>query len=191
VAKETAGRGLRVRRVARVRAFTADIELSASPEDSRLVATQLDREPRGTWCVTARCLHRRPVVIMTAPRLDDGTPFPTLFYLTCPWLVKYVSGLENASIISEWAERLATDPELRTRMIATDAKYRVLRAELAGGEDPTPDIGIAGQRSPLSTKCLHAHVATYIAGLDDPVGEALIEGMSAPCCPADLCARFL
>jgi len=171
--------------------FTVDPQPEASAEDTRTVADQLGREPRGDWWVKARCRHGRPVVIMTAPELDDGTLFPTLFYLTCPWLVKYVDGLESASVISEWAQTLATDPELRTRMIAADARYRQMRKEAAGGVDPAPHVGIAGQKSPLSTKCVHAHVATYIAGLDDPVGDSVLSAMISPCCPADLCASIV
>lgn len=159
--------------------------------DATIVACQLGRVPRGEWAPAARCRHGRPTVIETVPLLEDGTPFPTLFYLSCPWLVKYVDGLESVSAVSEWAGRLAATPALRSRMIAADTQYRLRRARLAGGVDPTPDVGIAGQRSPLSTKCLHAHVATFLASLDDPVGEGVVSAMRSYTCPADLCGRFL
>lgn len=160
-------------------------------DDVTVVVGQLGRTPRGEWAPAARCPHDRPTVIETVPLLEDGTPFPTLFYLSCPWLVAYVDGLESAGAVSGWAEQLATTLELRSRMIATDTRYRVRRARLAGGVDPTPDVGIAGQRSPLSTKCLHAHVATYLAGFDDPVGEGVVSAMGSYTCPVDLCRRFL
>jgi hypothetical protein len=158
--------------------------------DARIVEGQLDRSPRGSWTAAARCPFDRPTVIETSPVLEDGTPFPTLYYLTCPWLVAYVDGLESACAVAEWAERLRDAPGLRTRMIATDTQYRARRARLAGGVDPTPSVGIAGQKSPLSTKCLHAHVATYLAGLDDPVGRGVVESTESIACPSDLCARF-
>ncbi len=160
-------------------------------DDPAYVAVQLGRTPRGRWRVSARCPFRRPLVIETAPVLEDGTPFPTLYYLTCPWLVAYVDGLESACAVSEWSEKLATRSTLRSRMISADAQYRARREKLAGGTDPTPDVGIAGQRSPLSTKCLHAHVATYLMGIDDPVGEGVLTRMDSRACPDDLCSRLL
>ncbi|MDP2401287.1 MAG: DUF501 domain-containing protein, partial [Actinomycetota bacterium] len=98
---------------------------------------------------------------------------------------------ESACAVTEWAERLRDAPILRSRMIAADAQYRSRRARLAGGIDPTPSVGIAGQKSPLSTKCLHAHVATYLAGLDDPVGQGVVASTESITCPSDLCARFV
>jgi len=174
-----------------VAVFCIEESTGFSEVDAILVAGQLDRKPRGSWSVRTRCIYQRPAVIATAPQLEDGTYFPTLFYLTCPWLVLYINGLESTTAVSEWAEKLATEPDLRSRMIATDARYRAMRASFAGGTDPTPDVGIAGQRSPLSTKCIHAHVATYLAGLDDPVGESVVSSMTACCCPSDLCRTYL
>jgi hypothetical protein len=128
----------------------------------------------------------RPVVIATAPVLDDGSPFPTLYWLTCPWLVSAAAERESAGGASAWQERFEGDPALADRMRAADTEYRRRRA----GElrfDPVPDVGIAGQSDPLATKCLHAHAAAYIAGIDDPVGEWLVHG-AGRACPDDRCS---
>jgi hypothetical protein len=53
-------------------------------DDHEVVAEQLGRPPRGLRGVAHRCPCGCPDVVETAPRLEDGTPFPTLFYLTCP-----------------------------------------------------------------------------------------------------------
>jgi hypothetical protein len=71
-------------------------------------------------------------------------------------------------------------------MRAADAEYRARRAELADGTDPVPGVGIAGQRDPLATKCLHAHVASALAGIDDPVGLQVLDEVGREC-PDDAC----
>lgn len=170
--------------------MVSSVSSCAHEQDESLVLGQLGRAPRGTWHAAARCRFGRPTVIETAPLLSDGEPFPTLYYLTCPWLVEFVSGLESACAVNEWADRIADDAEMATRLRAADAQYRERRAQAAGGSDPVPGVGIAGQRDPLATKCLHAHVAARLAGLDDPVGAGVLADSPAEC-PDDLCARFV
>jgi hypothetical protein len=150
-------------------------------DERALVARQLGREPRGAWDIAVRCSFGRPTVITTAPRLPDGTPFPTLYYLTCPYLVAAVGRAESDGGVSAWRVRLAGDRTLAARMHAADTAYCRARTALAGGSDPTPDAGIAGQDDPLATKCLHAHVAAFLAGIDDPVGEGVLAGCAREC----------
>ncbi len=150
-------------------------------DDASLVAHQLGRAPRGRWRVAWRCEYGHPGVIVTAPLLEDGTPFPTLCYLTCPHLVERVAALESVGEVERWRRRLATDPVLAARLRAADVAYRAARTAEAGGEDPTPDVGIAGQRDPLAVKCLHAHVASALAGIDDPIGVAVLRDVGYSC----------
>lgn len=149
--------------------------------DSGVVAWQLGRSPRGTWRVGARCGYGFPAVIVTPSRLASGEPFPTLYWLTCPHLLEAVSRLESEGAVEEWAERLAADAAFADRMLAADAAYRSARAAESGGDDACASVGIAGQRDPLGTKCLHAHVAAALAGIDDPVGAAVLDSLSREC----------
>ena len=64
---------------------------------------------------------------MPGPRLGDGSPFPTLWWLTCPWLAEAVSRAESAGGVAGWARRLAAEPALARRMLAADAVYRGAR----------------------------------------------------------------
>lgn len=168
--------------------------MAASPEDAALVALQLGRPPRGRWRVAERCASGAPGVIATAPALEDGEPFPTLWWLTCPRLSKAVAALESDGAAAEWAARLAADGALAARMRASDLAYRAVRSAEAVREglddDPCGDVGIAGQRDPLGVKCLHAHAAAYLAGLDDPVGEAVISTAGGAECPEGACAVY-
>ena len=150
-------------------------------DERALVARQLGREPRGAWRVSARCSFGSPTVITTSPRLSDGAPFPTLHYLTCPHLVEAVGRIESEGGVSAWRDRLRDDRALADRMLAADRAYRRARATLADGSDPTPDAGIAGQGDSLATKCLHAHVAAFLAGIDDPVGEGVLADLAQEC----------
>lgn len=158
-------------------------------DEAALVAAQLGRTPRDPWRTVARCSFGFPTAIASPPRLADGEPFPTLFWLTCPWLVAAVSDLESAGLAAQWAARLAADPELRARAEAADAEYRRLRAEEGAGDDPCADVGVAGQRRVEGTKCLHAYVAARLAGLDDPAGAAMLEHLEREC-PDGRCARL-
>ena len=83
-----------------------------APQDEAAVALQLGRTPRGLRAVAHRCPCGLPDVVETAPRLPDGTPFPTLYYLTCPRATAALSGLEASGLMREMTARLAQDAEV-------------------------------------------------------------------------------
>lgn len=151
------------------------------PPDADTVRTQLGRPPREPWRVAARCSFGFPSVIATPSLLASGEPFPTTFYLTCPHLSAQVAALESAGEVECWAERLASDPALAECMHAADAAYREARAAESAGDDACSAVGIAGQRDPLATKCLHAHVAAALSGIDDPVGVGVLMTAEREC----------
>jgi uncharacterized protein len=130
-----------------------------------VIQEQLGRPPRALRGVAHRCPCGLPDVVQTAPRLADGTPFPTLFYLTCPRAVAAVSRLESASVMREMQQRLATDPGLRAAQESAHRDYLARRAAaaVAAGIEPLP----AGMQSaggmPDRVKCLHALVAHELA----------------------------
>jgi hypothetical protein len=99
-------------------------------------------------------------VVETAPRLADGTPFPTLYYLTCPRAVTGASTLESAGLMREMNERLAADPELAAQYRQAHERYLVRRAEIAD----VPEIaGVSAGGMPSRVKCLHVHLAQSLA----------------------------
>jgi hypothetical protein len=130
--------------------------------DEQVVAEQLGRPPRGLRGVAHRCPCGRPDVVETAPRLDDGTPFPTLFYLTCPRAAAAVSRLESGGLMRDMQQRLATDPDLRAAQQAAHRDYLDRRAAAAGVEPLPPGMQSAGGL-PERVKCLHALVAHELA----------------------------
>lgn len=154
---------------------------SAISAEATLVAAQLGREPRGPWRVAARCTRGFPSVIVSPGILEDGTPFPTHAWLTCPHLVEMLSAEESAGAAAGWAERARIDPNLAARLAAADAVLRDVRARESGGIDPCESVGLAGQRGPLGVKCLHAHVALALIGIDDPIGQAELTKIQPTC----------
>jgi hypothetical protein len=154
---------------------------SLTIDDAKLVALQTARPPRTPWRVAARCSFKRPTVIASPSRLDDNTPFPTLFWLTCPHLAEKVAALESAGEAARWARRAAEEPQLAAGLRAADAAVREARAAESGGEDACAAVGLAGQRDPLGVKCLHAHVAVTLVGIADPVGDGVLSAVEREC----------
>src|SRR5690349_7911023 len=98
---------------------------STLPTDADVAAVreQLGRVPRGLRAVAHRCPCGQPDVVETAPRLEDGSPFPTLYYLTCPRAASAIGTLEANGVMKEMTERLATDPELAAAYRAAHEDY--------------------------------------------------------------------
>ncbi len=133
--------------------------------DVASVAAQLGRPPRALRRVAHRCPCGRPDVVETAPRLPDGTPFPTLFYLTCPRAASAIGRLEAGGLMRTMTARLATDPELSAAYEEAHRDYLARRdaAALAEGLEPLPEGMQSAGGMPVRVKCLHALVAHELA----------------------------
>jgi hypothetical protein len=154
--------------------------VDASP-DQVVVSTQMGRSPRTPWRVGSRCAHGYPTTIVSPALLDDSTPFPTLAWLTCPWLSERAARAESAGEIDRWSADIAVDEALSAALVEADGELRRRRAEESGGSDACSAVGIAGQRDPLGIKCLHAHVALALVGISDPIGRALLDAGPRTC----------
>jgi len=129
-------------------------------EDLAAISAQLGRPARGVVAIAHRCRCGLPDVVTTAPRLDDGTPFPTTFYLTCPPAVQAVSTLEAGGLMKEWTARLGADPELAAAYARAHEHYLAQREEL-GHVDEIAGISAGGM--PTRVKCLHVLVGHALA----------------------------
>jgi uncharacterized protein len=147
--------------------------------DAAAVAAQLGREPRGLRAVAHRCPCGLPDVVETAPRLADGTPFPTLYYLTCPKAASAIGTLEASGMMREMTGRLASDPKLAEAYTAAHEDYLTRRdaAARADGTEPLPAGTQSAGGMPARVKCLHALVAHELAvpGANPFGAEALDE----------------
>ncbi len=143
-------------------------DFSASPADVEVVTRLLGKRPGGQFRVVCRRPDGSPVVIENLPHLDDGTPMPTLFWLIDPAIREAVSRVESNGGVHRF-EPLIDPADLE----AAHAAYAKRRNELVTRHDlPQPSGGVGGTRTGL--KCLHAHVAASLAGMDDPAGELVL-----------------
>jgi len=141
-----------------------------------VVAAQLGRAPRAARAVAHRCPCGLPDVVQTAPRLEDGTPFPTLYYLTCPRATAAVGRLEASGLMASMTSRLASDPELAAAYLAAHESYLSCRREL--GDVPEID-GVSAGGMPRRVKCLHVLVAHSLAvgrGVN-PLGDEALDAL--------------
>jgi len=140
-----------------------------SEQDFASVKAQLGREPRGRWSVARRCACGKPQVLQTHPRLDDGTPFPTLYWLTCKKLSSQIGGLESSGWMGGLNRRLADDPEFHAALARSTEAYVGRRDEL----DPLGPTSHPGG-GPDRIKCLHAHTAHHLVSDDNPAGAEVL-----------------
>ena len=158
-----------------------------SAADAEVVTAQLGRPPRGAAAVAYRCPCGKPAVVRTDPRLPDGTPFPTTYYLTCPNAVAACSTLESSGLMAEMSDRLDADPELAERYRSAHLAYLAERGALG----VVPEIaGISAGGMPDRVKCLHALLGHALAAgpgvnpLGDEVADRLGAFWTRPCLPA-------
>ncbi|MEP7191795.1 MAG: DUF501 domain-containing protein [Actinomycetota bacterium] len=156
-------------------------------EDLSAVHEQLGRVPRGVAAVAHRCPCGRPDVLRTEPRLPDGTPFPTTYYVTCPRLSGAVSTLESSGMMREMTERLGNDPGLAAAYLAAHHDYLRRRGELG---DVAEIDGISAGGMPTRVKCLHVLVGHSLAvGPEvNPFGDEALLALghwwkAGPCVP--------
>jgi hypothetical protein len=126
--------------------------------DLDAVSRQLGRDPRGVLEIAYRCPNGEPGVVKTAPRLPDGTPFPTLFYLTHPVLTAAASRLESSGLMRDMTDRLQHDAELA-------AAYRRAHEAYLAERDAVESLGttFSGGGMPERVKCLHVVMAHSLA----------------------------
>lgn len=138
--------------------------------DLTVVEAQLGRRPRGARAVAHRCPCGLPDVVETSPRLPDGTPFPTLYYLTCPRATAAVSALESSGLMRRMSARLAEDADLAESYRRAHERYLSRRAEI--GRVAEID-GVSAGGMPSRVKCLHVHLAQTLAQGPDvnPFGD--------------------
>lgn len=148
--------------------------LDASEADLAVIESLVGRPMQGRCAVVVRRSSGAPVVIENEPHMRDGTPMPTLYWLIDPELNEAVSRLEGSGGVHRF--EALVDPDA---LASTHEDYRRRReAATLRHEGPQPSGGVGGTRTGL--KCLHAHLANFLAGHDDPVGALVAESVPLP-----------
>jgi uncharacterized protein len=144
--------------------------------DLDAVARQLGREPRGVLDIAYRCPNGEPGVVKTTPKLPDGTPFPTLYYLTHPALTAAASRLESTGMMRHMTERLRDEPDLA-------ARYRRAHESYLAERDAIEPLGttVSAGGMPDRVKCLHVLIGHSLAvgyGIN-PLGDDALAVLAA------------
>ena len=152
-------------------------------DDRAVVAWQIGRPPRAFRRTAVRCPHGYPAVTEQGARTESGEPFPTTFWLTCPWLAAAISRLEAKGGVERWSRRAAEEARLAESLAAADDEQRRLRPELPSG--------IAGRKDGPALKCLHAHAAFALARPGYELGEDVLSESGDRWCPDGRCGSGL
>ncbi len=142
--------------------------------DIAAVTEQLGREARGVVGIAARASDGSPAVVATAPRLPDGSPFPTFYYLCHPEAVAAASRLEAAGVMNEFNELLASDEAVREQ-------YRRAHEQFIADRDSVGEVpevaGVSSGGMPTRVKCLHALMGHALAAGPgvNPIGDLALE----------------
>jgi uncharacterized protein len=157
-------------------------------DDELVVEAQLGRPPRAVHEVAHRCRCGNPDVVATEPRLEDGTPFPTTFYLTCPRAASMIGTLEASGLMTEMSDRLGEDPELAAAYVRAHDCYLEFREAIGH----VPEIaGVSAGGMPTRVKCLHVLAGQSLAqgrGVN-PLGDEVLDRLgeywaAGPCAVA-------
>lgn len=148
-----------------------------SISDDEALALQIGRPARGVVEIAHRCKCGLPDVVKTLPRLPDGTPFPTMYYITCPKLASKIGTLEANGVMKELEAQLNAQPELKAGYGTAHQSYLEERTKL---EDVAEIAGISAGGMPERVKCLHALIAHSLAvgpGIN-PIGDKALALLS-------------
>lgn len=152
---------------------------AADDAELAVISAQLGRPARGAPAVVHRCGFGLPTVVRVDPFLEDGTPFPTTFWLSCPMLRSRVGTLEADHAMVGLNQRLEEDDAFATSYADTHGRYVAFRDELGGALDGNPSAG----GMPGHVKCLHVHAAHHLATADNVVGAWTVDAATPAECP--------
>ena len=141
--------------------------------DIDTVSAQLGRPARDVVGIAARCVCGRPTVVSTQPRLTDGTPFPTLYYLSHPAATAAISELEANGVMAEMTPLLENE-DVAAQYLAAHQSYLADREGIAVVDEIS---GISAGGMPTRIKCLHAlagHALAAGPGVN-PIGDLALE----------------
>ncbi|MFL6157659.1 MAG: DUF501 domain-containing protein [Marmoricola sp.] len=168
--------------------------MSIDADDVRAIEAQLGRLPRSIHEIGHRCPCGNPDVATTEPRLDNGTPFPTTYYLTCPRAAGRIGTLEASGLMKEMSARLVEDAGLAERYRAAHEAYLAARDAIGAAKGlDVPEIeGISAGGMPDRVKCLHVLAGQSLAqgrGVN-PLGDEVLDLLgdwwaSGPCVDPD------
>ena len=150
--------------------------------EKQVVEVQLNRNLRSDIKVAAKCHFDLPVVVDVPKNLDDGTPFPTMFWLTCPMYIKKVSTLESHGMVKELDNQLNNNNMLNKLWSKRQISYEKERNKKYKNKKNSisPSGGVGGTLN--SIKCLHSHLADELVTGKNIIGQIVLENVGGCNC---------
>ncbi|WP_083916930.1 DUF501 domain-containing protein [Coprothermobacter platensis] len=148
-----------------------------------VIRCQLGRKPRGTWFPRVFCPYGYPMVLETEPFFEDGTPFPTVFWLTCPFLREQVSKIESGSIKHIIINGINVDEHARKEELNSELAFSTYLQAKGFSEQ----VFIGGSKKPMTFKCLHALMAWYLVSHKGSSGQYIINVIGNTYCESIVC----
>ncbi|AEX86372.1 hypothetical protein Marpi_1996 [Marinitoga piezophila KA3] len=166
---------------------------SPTEKDLNIIEKQINRKPHKVIDIPKRCSYGYPIVIKSYP-VKDNEPFPTLYWLTCPHLIKAVGKLESLGKIKKWEEELKNNEELLNSYLNAHKEEQEERLKILDNsteewiKNALKKVGIGGIRNFETIKCLHLHLASYLGGTPNPIGERVWREIEKEAeCPNCIC----
>ncbi len=165
-------------------------------DDVRVLTAQLGRPPRGLLGIAHRCPYGFPQVVAVYP-IVDGKPFPTTYWLSCPFLSRHIGRMEAEGMIGVLEDRLRQQPDLRRSLERSHRAAIAVRRQLLSEDDlkrlerdqrldAVLARGIGGIGDWGRLKCLHLHAA-YALAQSDPIGDLVLARLepTGTACPKE------
>ncbi|MGC8544460.1 MAG: DUF501 domain-containing protein [Athalassotoga sp.] len=162
-----------------------------SNEEMKIVTNQIGRVPENALNVAKYCSYGFPTVIKSYPLLD-GKPFPTLYWLTCPFLRDEISKMESDGWIKRYEEMISKSSEFSNLQIKAHELAKKDVIDLLQDDDLKIKFtgGMGGIRNFNHVKCLHMHVAYHLGGIENPVGRSVLSKISQTECKSGICLEW-
>ncbi|MBO8161287.1 MAG: DUF501 domain-containing protein [Thermosipho sp. (in: Bacteria)] len=165
-----------------------------------IVNKQLQVEATNFNKVAYFCVYKFPVVIESLP-IKNGKPFPTIYYLTCPYLIRKISKLEEKGYIKYFEGKIEKDEDFKKKLFLAHQeiirrrdgffeKYQEL-SKYTEWRKKLLEVGTGGIKDWTKVKCLHLHTADYLAGVENPIGEEVMKLIGEINCGDKYCKKFL
>lgn len=176
------------------------MEFNSDKVLKKIVNKQLGTKATNFYKVAYFCIYDFPVVIESLP-IKEGKPFPTIHYLTCPFLIKEISRLEEKGYIKYFEEKIKNEEKFKLKVFKAHQDIVVKRDKLFDKvreikkfeqwRKKLLNVGTGGIKDWTKVKCLHLHVADYLSGIDNPIGEEVLNLIGDINCMDKYCSKFI
>lgn len=159
-------------------------------KEMEIITKQIGRTPENAIDIVRYCAYGFPVVIKSFPILNEK-PFPTLYWLTCPFLREKISKMESVGWIKKYESIMTKSDEFFNLQIKAHEMARKYLTDILPNDDLKVRFlgGMGGIRDYNYVKCIHMHVAYHLGGIENPVGRSTLSLIESTECDNAFCRK--